>query len=92
MNGTTGWIGGQGCLPAAMMALEDVNNNEDLLKGYYLNLTWNNSQCDPGLGTAILYDLIYTPPNKTLILGGCSIVCTTIAETAKVRFSLRSND
>ena len=44
MNGTTGWIGGQGCLPAAMMALEDVNNNEDLLPGYYLNLTWKNSQ------------------------------------------------
>ena len=84
MNGTTGWIGGQGCLPAAMMALEDVNNNDLLLSGYYLNLTWNNSQCDPGLGTAILYDLIYTPPNKTLILGGCSIVCTTIAETAKM--------
>lgn len=44
MNGTTGWLGGQGCLPAAMMALEDVNNNEDLLAGYYLNITWNNSQ------------------------------------------------
>lgn len=44
MNGTTGWLGGQGCLPAAMMALEDVNNNENLLAGYYLNITWNNSQ------------------------------------------------
>ena len=44
MNGTTGWLGGQGCLPAAMMALEDVNNNENLLSGYYLNITWNNSQ------------------------------------------------
>ena len=32
----------------------------------------------------MLYDLIYTPPNKTLILGGCSIVCSTIAETAKM--------
>ncbi|UXI15899.1 transmembrane and TPR repeat-containing protein 2 [Sarcoptes scabiei] len=84
MNGTTGWLGGQGCLPAAMMALEDVNNNENLLAGYYLNITWNNSQCDPGLGAAVLYDLIYRPPNKTLILGGCSIVCSTIAETAKM--------
>lgn len=44
MNGLTGWLGGQGCLPAAMMALEDVNNNENLLSGYYLNITWNNSQ------------------------------------------------
>lgn len=44
MNGTTGWLGGQGCLPAAMMALEDVNNDKELLPGYYLNITWNNSQ------------------------------------------------
>lgn len=44
MNGTSGWIGGQGCLPAAMMALEDVNNYEELLTGYYLNITWKNSQ------------------------------------------------
>ena len=43
-EGNTGWLGGQGCLPAAMMALEDVNNNEELLSGYYLNITWNNSQ------------------------------------------------
>lgn len=44
MNGSSGWLGGQGCLPAAIMALDDVNNNEDLLPGYYLNLTWSNSQ------------------------------------------------
>lgn len=83
MNGT-GWLGGQGCLPAVMMALNDVNSNEDLLRGYYLNMTWNNSQCDPGLGAAVLYDLIYTPPKKILILGGCSKICSTVAETAKM--------
>lgn len=44
MNGTTGWLGGQGCLPAAMMALEDVNNNNSILVGYELSLTWNNSK------------------------------------------------
>lgn len=41
-------------------------------------------KCDPGLGATVLYDLIYEPPTKLLILGGCSIVCSTIAETAKM--------
>ena len=44
MNGTTGWLGGQGCLPAAQMALQDVNDDQTLLKGYELDLKWNNSQ------------------------------------------------
>lgn len=44
MNGSTGWVGGQGCLPAAMMALQDVNNDRNILDGYYLDIKWNNSQ------------------------------------------------
>lgn len=32
----------------------------------------------------MLYDLIYRLPIKLLILGGCSIVCSTVAETAKM--------
>ncbi|CAG2173012.1 unnamed protein product, partial [Oppiella nova] len=84
MNGTTGWVGGQGCLPAAQMALQDVNRDPNLLIGYELDLKWNNSECDPGLAATILYDLIYRPPKKTIILGGCSIVCSGIAETAKM--------
>ncbi|XP_054160716.1 gamma-aminobutyric acid type B receptor subunit 1-like [Oppia nitens] len=84
MNGTAGWVGGQGCLPAAQMALEDVNKDLTLLSGYELDLNWNNSQCDPGLAATILYDLIYRPPKKPIILGGCSIVCSGIAETAKM--------
>jgi hypothetical protein len=44
MNGSTGWLGGQGCLPAAMMALNDVNRDPNILVGYELDLKWNNSQ------------------------------------------------
>jgi gamma-aminobutyric acid type B receptor len=49
-------------------------------------LTYTNGikQCNPGLGASVLYDLIYNPPTKLLILGGCSIVCSTVAETAKM--------
>lgn len=38
ITGTGGWLGGQGCLPAAEMALEDVNNRPYLLPGYHLKL------------------------------------------------------
>jgi len=34
----------QACQPAAMMALEDVNNNKDLLPGYKLHMHWNDSE------------------------------------------------
>lgn len=81
---SSGWLGGQGCRPAIYMALKDVNNAPDLLPSYHLVLHHNDSKCDPGLGTTVLYDLIYNPPTKLLILGGCSIVCSTIAETAKM--------
>ena len=29
---------GQACLPAAKLALEDVNRNEDILRDYHINL------------------------------------------------------
>ena len=38
------WDGGKGCLPAAQMALEDVNNRTDILPGYELKMIWNDSQ------------------------------------------------
>lgn len=44
ISGTGGWQGGQGCLPAARMALNDVNDEPYLLPGYRLVLHWNDSQ------------------------------------------------
>lgn len=44
MKGHGGWLGGQGCLPAALMALEDVNKRSDLLIGYQLEIDWRDSQ------------------------------------------------
>ncbi|CAL4133132.1 unnamed protein product, partial [Meganyctiphanes norvegica] len=83
INGTGGWQGGQACQPSAMMALEDVNNRPDLIPGYRLSLAWNDSLCEPGLGAAVLYDMIYNPPPKLMLLVGCSTVSTTIGEVAK---------
>ncbi|CAG7718589.1 unnamed protein product [Allacma fusca] len=84
INGTGGWQGGQACKPAADMALEDVNANKDLLPGYKLHLHWNDSECEPGLGAAVMYELLYKQPYKLILLAGCSTVCTTVAEAAKM--------
>lgn len=42
--GKMGWQGGQACMPAARMALEDVNNQQDLLPGFRLTLHSNDSE------------------------------------------------
>ena len=42
MRGGT-WDGGQGCLPATILGLEDVNNRTDILPGYRLKMLWNDS-------------------------------------------------
>ncbi|GAB6027475.1 Gamma-aminobutyric acid type B receptor subunit 1 [Chamberlinius hualienensis] len=84
MKGSSGWIGGPGCLPAAEMALRDVNKRDDILPGYRLNVQWNDSECEPGLGASVMYDLLYNPPQKLMLLCGCSVVCTTVGEAAKM--------
>ncbi|ULT80551.1 hypothetical protein L3Y34_010849 [Caenorhabditis briggsae] len=83
-SGSGGWAGGEACLPAVQMALEDVNNRLDILPGYVLNMTNHNSQCQPGLAMQQLYDFLYKPPTKLMLLTGCSPVTTVIAEAAPV--------
>ncbi|XP_045468620.1 gamma-aminobutyric acid type B receptor subunit 1 isoform X1 [Harmonia axyridis] len=82
--GEGGWQGGQACMPAANLALEDVNARKDLLPGYTLKLHSNDSECEPGLGASVMYNLLYNQPQKLMLLAGCSTVCTTVAEAAKM--------
>lgn len=84
MSGTGGWIGGSGCLPAALMALDDVNARKDLLPGYKLELTYKDSQCNPGRAARFMYDMIYHPPKKVILVCGCSTVCSIVAESANM--------
>ncbi|KRY41022.1 Gamma-aminobutyric acid type B receptor subunit 1 [Trichinella spiralis] len=79
--GTGGWPGGEGCLPAASMALQDVNR---VLKKFRLVMYWDDSECHPGLGARRLYELLYNNPTKLMLLSGCSLVSTVIAEAAPV--------
>uniref|UniRef100_A0A182YN14 G-protein coupled receptors family 3 profile domain-containing protein n=1 Tax=Anopheles stephensi TaxID=30069 RepID=A0A182YN14_ANOST len=82
--GKGGWQGGQACMPAAKLALQDVNENPDLLPGFNLTLHSNDSECEPGLGASVMYNLLYNSPQKLMLLAGCSTVCTTVAEAAKM--------
>ncbi|KAK9747333.1 Receptor family ligand binding region [Popillia japonica] len=84
IRGQGGWQGGQACMPAAELALEDVNKRKDLLPGYILRLHSNDSECEPGLGASVMYNLLYNQPQKLMLLAGCSTVCTTVAEAAKM--------
>ncbi|XP_044727880.1 gamma-aminobutyric acid type B receptor subunit 1 isoform X2 [Chrysoperla carnea] len=82
--GEGGWQGGQACMPAANLALIDVNKRPDLLPGFTLKLHSNDSECEPGLGASVMYNLLYNQPQKLMLLAGCSTVCTTVAEAAKM--------
>lgn len=44
IGGEGGWQGGQACMPAANLALEDVNRRKDLLPGFKLKLHSNDSE------------------------------------------------
>ncbi|KAH8404377.1 hypothetical protein KR222_005799 [Zaprionus bogoriensis] len=82
--GKGGWQGGQACMPAARLALDDVNKEPNLLPGFKLILHSNDSECEPGLGASVMYNLLYNKPQKLMLLAGCSTVCTTVAEAAKM--------
>ncbi|XP_055388221.1 gamma-aminobutyric acid type B receptor subunit 1 [Condylostylus longicornis] len=43
-----------------------------------------NQCCEPGLGASVMYNLLYNSPQKLMLLAGCSTVCTTVAEAAKM--------
>ncbi|KRY61579.1 Gamma-aminobutyric acid type B receptor subunit 1 [Trichinella britovi] len=85
--GTGGWPGGEGCLPAASMALQDVNR---VLKKFRLVMYWDDSECHPGLGARRLYELLYNNPTKLMLLSGCSLVSTVIAEAAPLAYGASS--
>ncbi|XP_064650354.1 gamma-aminobutyric acid type B receptor subunit 1-like [Lineus longissimus] len=79
-----GWAGGNGCFPATIMALQDVNARSDILPGYRLQMAYNDSKCSAGLGTKAMYELLYNPPTKIIFLVGCSLVSTFVAQAAKM--------
>ncbi|VDN01029.1 unnamed protein product [Thelazia callipaeda] len=82
--GSGGWAGGEACLPAVQIALEDVNSNANILPGFTLKLHYHNSKCQPGLAAKQMFELLYKAPTKLMLLAGCSPVTTVFAEAAPV--------
>jgi hypothetical protein len=42
-------------------------------------------QCQPGLGMNVLYNLLYKPPTKVMLLGpGCSVVSKFVGQAARM--------
>nr|KAG5700492.1 hypothetical protein BaRGS_013979 [Batillaria attramentaria] len=66
------------------MALDKVNSDPNVLPQYYLDMRSNDSQCMPGLGTKVLYQLLYNKPTKIMVLSGCSSVSTFVAQAANM--------
>ncbi|XP_069119102.1 gamma-aminobutyric acid type B receptor subunit 1-like [Argopecten irradians] len=74
---------GSAILPAAEMALEDVNKDDTILKDYELRMAWNNSRCDTGIAVQSLFHQLYAEPQKVAIFGpGCSSATKPIAQVA----------
>ncbi|XP_046570868.1 gamma-aminobutyric acid type B receptor subunit 1-like [Haliotis rubra] len=69
--------GGQAQLPAAMLAVDDVNRRQDILPGYRLHMKWNNTKCDRGVGLKALSDSLYTTDIKLMVIGGA---CSQVSE------------
>ena len=67
------WAGGQGCLPAVEMALEDVNKNMEILPDFHLNMEPKDSKVGNYsiLSKSLLgdmnfyFDFIHTFPQHT---------------------------
>lgn len=51
--GKGGWQGGQACMPAARLALDDVNKEQNLLPGFRLILHSNDSEVSSSRSTKV---------------------------------------
>ncbi|XP_015766433.1 PREDICTED: gamma-aminobutyric acid type B receptor subunit 2-like [Acropora digitifera] len=78
------WRSGFAVKTVIEWALEQVNERNDILFGYQLNVVLNDTKCDPGIGMHILYDHVYNEPTKIMLLGAAfSPVTQPIADTSK---------
>ena len=86
-------------IPAALLAVEEINNSSDVLENFHVSLDIRDTQCDPALGS---YQLIQSikrragvavdPPDNSFnvaILGpGCNSVSQAIAGVAGRRLNI----
>ncbi|XP_019613608.1 PREDICTED: gamma-aminobutyric acid type B receptor subunit 2-like [Branchiostoma belcheri] len=84
-NSEAGFDGSEGSgVPAAVeLALQDINDNNNVLADYNLVMLWNGTKCDPAIGTKVFFDAMYQLPPKLMLYGGtCSSVTSLISMSA----------
>lgn len=59
------WPGGLGQLPAVKMGLADVNNNPNVLPGYRLRMTEDNTQVGVFTWSILSRNYAYQPNSRT---------------------------
>ncbi|XP_048577557.1 gamma-aminobutyric acid type B receptor subunit 1 isoform X2 [Nematostella vectensis] len=80
MDKVSAWSS-ESLIPAAEMALEDVNNDSSILRDYRLLYHWGDSKCDSGAAIRALLKQQESPPHKVAFLGpGCSSASTSLSE------------
>ncbi|XP_068676427.1 uncharacterized protein [Montipora foliosa] len=90
---------GYGRLPMAEQAIEEVNNNENILPGYRLELVPISTQGSFGFGQKVFYEYLNKGPKKIMLLGpGEDSLAKSIAayagipEISLMQFSYGTND
>ncbi|CAH1249664.1 GABBR2 [Branchiostoma lanceolatum] len=74
---------GSGVPAAVELALQDINDNNNVLADYNLVMLWNGTKCDPAIGTKVFFDAMYQLPPKLMLYGGtCSSVTSLISMSA----------
>lgn len=74
-------------IPAALIALDEINNSSDILPGYHLTLDLRDSKCDPVHATTELIDSVADrikgsdPPPRSFNLGIIGPGCAAVTET-----------
>ena len=71
-------------IPAAIIALDDINNSSDILQGYHLTLDIRDSKCDhihaiTELVKSVTDGLYFSSLNLGIISPGCGLVTEAVA-------------
>ncbi|RMX44624.1 hypothetical protein pdam_00002738 [Pocillopora damicornis] len=75
-----GW-NSAGIIPAVQMAIDEINNNTEILKDYHLQLLIKDSQCNVGEAVRRTLEYISSGKPKIMFLGpGCSKAAMPVAE------------
>ncbi|XP_031786895.1 gamma-aminobutyric acid type B receptor subunit 2 isoform X2 [Nasonia vitripennis] len=77
-------IVGRGVMPSALLAIDHVNENQNILRNYRLHMWWNDTQCNAAVGVKAFFDMMHSGPPKVMIFGSaCTQVTDPIAKAAK---------